>query len=546
MKKHPLLAGTVLSLFLSLAFIGLTYAGNGLAKLAYLPFDAFDFAARTLPGAVVNFGIDLMVRIITGLQLGPTALTAKLAEQSIAIVQFLVMGAVFGLVVTAVARRRAKNAVQTGVLGGLVLWLLMLGMETSLGFPALTSPILSAIWLLGLCAAWGWLLGEWARLSLLPAEEVTYSASRRRFLSTVGGGSLLVLLGGVGLARLLQESVASVPTQPASGAGSLLPTPTALAPLEVHTNGPAASPPLATLQARFQPVPGTRAEITPTSDFYRIDINVGVPTTDINTWRCSVEGLVDKPMLLSIDQLRAYPSLSQAVTLECISNPLGGDLTSTAVFSGVPLKTVLAEAGLHSDATWIDIEAFDGFYESLSLTEAMDDRTILVYDMNGAPLTPNHGSPLRIYIPNHYGMKQPKWIERIHVADHQGPGYWVDRGWSATAIPQTTSVIDTVAIGSRDPQTKTVPVGGIAYAGARGISKVEVQVDGGPWTAVELRLPPLSPLTWVQWRYAMPDTPGQHTLRVRAYDGTGKLQTEEASDTLPNGATGLFTYSAVL
>jgi hypothetical protein len=136
-------------------------------------------------------------------------------------------------------------------------------------------------------------------------------------------------------------------------------------------------------------------------------------------------------------------------------------------------------------------------------------------------------------------MKQPKWITSLAAIDHHGPGYWVDRGWSEEAIPQTTSVIDTVPTDAYDAQTGILPIGGIAYAGARGISKVEVQVDNGPWEMAELRNPPLSPLTWVEWRYQWKAVIGQHTFRVRAYDGTGQLQKAESTDTYPDGATGL-------
>jgi hypothetical protein len=166
----------------------------------------------------------------------------------------------------------------------------------------------------------------------------------------------------------------------------------------------------------------------------------------------------------------------------------------------------------------------------------MDPRTLLVYGMNGETLPVEHGFPLRIYRPNRYGMKQPKWITHIEAIDKEGPGYWVERGWSAEAHPQIVSVIDTVA--KDQAADGKIPVGGIAWAGDRGIQKVEVQVDDGVWDAAILRTPPLSPLTWVQWRYDWPTSPGRHTFRVRATDGTGALQIEDVSDVYPNGATG--------
>jgi hypothetical protein len=175
------------------------------------------------------------------------------------------------------------------------------------------------------------------------------------------------------------------------------------------------------------------------------------------------------------------------------------------------------------------------------MVEAQDERTLLAYAMNEEPLPAEHGFPLRLCIPNHYGMKQPKWIRSLHVIDHQGAGYWVDRGWSRSAIVRTTSVIDAVDTSGMDPSTRVVPVGGIAFAGSRGISGVEIQVDDGPWNAVELRVPALSPLTWVQWRYLWPATEGRHTLRVRATDGNGTLQESKENGSFPDGATGLYS-----
>jgi DMSO/TMAO reductase YedYZ molybdopterin-dependent catalytic subunit len=164
---------------------------------------------------------------------------------------------------------------------------------------------------------------------------------------------------------------------------------------------------------------------------------------------------------------------------------------------------------------------------------------LLVYGMNGDTLPIEHGYPLRIYIPNRYGMKQPKWITHIEAIDHEGAGYWVDRGWSAQARPHIVSVIDTIA--QEGVVDGKIPVGGIAWAGDRGIQRVEVQIDDGEWNEAVLRTPPLGPLTWVQWRYGWLREAGQHAFRVRATDGTGTLQIEERSGVRPDGATGYHT-----
>lgn len=201
-------------------------------------------------------------------------------------------------------------------------------------------------------------------------------------------------------------------------------------------------------------------------------------------------------------------------------------------------------AGMKPTAEELFIEAADGFYESVAMSDLMDDRTMFAYEMNGAPLPQENGYPLRIIIPNRYGMKQPKWIVNMEVLDQEGRGYWVERGWSPEAFVRATSVIDNVALEAADEEMGTVPVGGIAYAGANGISKVELQVDDGPWLEAELRAPPLSHLTWVQWLYDWPRETGRHLFKVRAYDGLGVLQVVESNPVRPDGATGIHEVSA--
>lgn len=197
---------------------------------------------------------------------------------------------------------------------------------------------------------------------------------------------------------------------------------------------------------------------------------------------------------------------------------------------------------MQPEAQELFIEAEDGFYEGVTKQDMMDPRTLLVYAMNGETLPQRHGFPLRIYIPNRYGMKQPKWITRIEAIEGEGPGYWVDRGWSEEARPHIVSIIDNVAV-DQPLEDGRIPIGGIAWAGDRGIQQVEVQVDDGPWQAAQLRLPPLSTLTWVQWRYDWPAESGDHTFRVRATDGNGTLQIREETDVRPDGATGYHTVT---
>jgi hypothetical protein len=210
---------------------------------------------------------------------------------------------------------------------------------------------------------------------------------------------------------------------------------------------------------------------------------------------------------------------------------------------------LLPDWRLKPGATHLKIRSADDFFEVVSLDAIRaDPRIMLTYAWDGVPLPREHGFPLRIYIPDIHGMKQPKWIESIEAIDHWEPGYWVERGWNKVAEVHATSVIDTVAVDMTiigPDHRKLVPIGGIAYAGARGISKVEVQTDGGPWEQAELRTP-LSQLTWVIWRYNWPYQPGMHTFTVRCYDANGTPQIATPSPPEPNGATGLYSRSMML
>jgi DMSO/TMAO reductase YedYZ molybdopterin-dependent catalytic subunit len=530
MKRISVILGIILGLLTSIPIIVLTYLGDQLAEMPFVPFDLFDFLARILPGAVVTFGIDTIVWIITSLKLGSLSETAKLAEQTIALIQFVIIGGVFGLVLAALGRwSTARKLPLLGFLGGLVLLLLFIPVEVYLGFPAV-GPISSLLWLAIIFGGWGLTLGWLLRQTAVPETVPLESASRRRFLYLLGTGVAALVAGAIGLGFLFRRREPAVEqAQPTFNPGD--------------TSGPAASPSEEALSGRIEPAPGTRPEITANQDFYRIDIDTLPPEIDAEKWQLEITGQVERPLKLTLAEIRSRPAVSQYITLSCISNEIGGDLISTSLWKGVPLKHILEEAGLRPEAQEVYIEAADGFYESVSMADMKDERTLLVYEMNSKPLPAEHGFPLRIYIPNRYGMKQPKWIKRLEIIDREGRGYWVDRGWSKEAIPQTTSVIDNVAVGEIDPERQTVPIGGIAYAGARGISQVEVQVDDEAWQAAKLRIPPLSPLTWVQWRYDWPAHSGRHVARVRAYDGNGDLQILKEQGVRPDGATGVHSFT---
>jgi DMSO/TMAO reductase YedYZ molybdopterin-dependent catalytic subunit len=533
MSRRRTFKGTLWGGLTSAGVIGLTYLGHRGAGLPFVPFDVFDWLARVLPGSIINLTIDGMVKVITALKIGPTWAVAKGVEQSLALALLVGAGLVLGAVLGGLAGRPGRNLPVWGAAGGLALLGPALAAEVKVGFPP-AGPLLSVLWLTVVFLGWGTLLGRLIQV-LASGRREAPSAERRRFLWIAGLGSFAVGVSALGV-RLLSGTRAvedaAAPDVPESLLAQL-----------ALTSGPAASPPLRELEARPAPAPGTRPEITANDKFYRIDIDTRPPRVDASEWRLEVVGLVEKPLRLTLAEIAAMPAQRQALTLSCISNPVGGDLISTGIWTGVRLKDVLAQAGLRPQVRAINVAAVDGFYESIPLAEALDDRTLLVYAMNGDPLPPAHGFPLRVYIPGHYGMKQPKWIVRLEAADREGPGYWVDRGWDRKAVPRTTSVIDAIAV--RAARADVIPVGGIAYSGDRGISQVELRVDDGPWQTAVLRTPPLSPLTWVEWRFDWrAPRRGRHVLRVRARDGRGVLQDPADHDTFPAGATGIFSKSA--
>ena len=517
-----------LGVLTSIPVMALSYLAEAIAGLPFTPFDLFDGLARVLPGDLLTFGIDALVSVITALNIGPTSEVAKTVEQGMALLMFVAIGASFGLILRWLGRADPPQLTGFGVRAGAVLFGAFWLISVAIGFSQ-ANGLWIGLWFAILYVSWGWSLG-WLiqRAGPVLAGDPSSSLSRREFVGLLGGSVVTISIGSWGVASLLGKK-----EQPAPVQVKILDTSTL-----------ADSPSAEALAARIDPAPGTRLEVTANEDFYRIDINTRKPRLVPETWRLELKGLVDRPLSLTLDEIRAMPPLSYFHTLSCISNRIGGDLISTTRWTGVRVRDVLEMAGMHSTAEELFIEAADGFYESVSMSDLLGDRTIFAYAMNGQPLPDDHGFPLRIIIPHRYGMKQPKWIVNMEVLDREGRGYWVERGWSEEAFVRTTSVIDNVATAAADEEMGTVPVGGIAHAGANGISKVELQVDDEPWVEADLRDPGLSPLTWVQWRYDWPRETGRHIFKVRAYDGLGKLQVLDSNPVRPDGATGIHELSA--
>jgi DMSO/TMAO reductase YedYZ molybdopterin-dependent catalytic subunit len=287
---------------------------------------------------------------------------------------------------------------------------------------------------------------------------------------------------------------------------------------------------------------GISPEVTPVQNFYVVSKNFSDPAVAAQGWSLTVGGMVDKPLKLSLADLRGLPSATEYVTLECISNNVGGKLMSTGSFTGVSLRDLLAMAGPTSSGTWAAFKANDGYAESLPISLINGAPEILVaYDLDGSPLPQAHGFPARMLIPGHYGMKGPKWLDSITVVDHESGGYWEAQGWDHNAFVKTTARFDVPRDGDIIKLGPLSPAG-VAFAGTRGISKIEYSTDAGrTWNAATFKAA-LSPLTWVLWQCDWtPGAEGAYNLQVRATDNSGTLQSSQSSPSYPTGASGYHT-----
>jgi len=356
-----------------------------------------------------------------------------------------------------------------------------------------------------------------------PAPVGGASTGRRRFLQLTGVSVVsAAIVGAIGRSLAQRRNVG------AARAGVVLPTP---------SGPPAVAPPDAELS-----VPGLATYTTSNAGFYRIDTAVVIPQVDPAGWALRIHGRVARPMILTFDDLLRRPMIERYITLACVSNEVGGHLIGNARWLGVPVKDLLDEAGPLPGADQVVSRSVDGFTAG-SPTEVLRDGrdAMIAIGMNGEPLPVAHGFPVRMVVPGLYGyVSATKWLAELELtsfADYDA--YWVPRGWAAKAPIKTQSRIDT----PRDRATVasgTVTVAGVAWAQHRGIAKVEVSVDDGPWQEATLA-GTVSIDTWCQWMWRWQATPGKHQLQVRATDNTGVTQTEELAPPDPDGATGWHT-----
>ncbi len=284
------------------------------------------------------------------------------------------------------------------------------------------------------------------------------------------------------------------------------------------------------------------------SDFYVVTKNAGGdPVLSARDWRLIVDGAVNRPVQLDYQTLRQLPAVSVAKTLECISNltakceltSFGCDLISTAQWTGARLTDVLALAGgMKPGVVTIAAISADEYSSALPSDAATDPEVLLVYAMNGQVLPREHGFPVRLLAPGRYGLKNAKWLVNLRPMTQQYVDWWGQRNWSQTAVVKTMSRIDVPVAGAR-LQAGSQQMSGIAYAGTRGIAKVEFSSDGGKTWQVATLTPGPGRDTFLQWEGTFRIDAGvPATLVSRATDGSGQLQAEQFSLPQPNGGMG--------
>ena len=545
------MAGLVAGIIATLVMLGLSIVANGISLpevvgsqlTALMPASVFDYLHETI-------GADAKHYLFDGIVVGQCLV-------------FALSGALYNLFLASSGKVTAKQSSSTskqqentalqasetklqlyhGVLLAGLLWLLVgfiflplmgagiFGAWLSIGF------INSVVSLAVVGASFGLLfvpLRNWfaarpekvraSRVDAGNGDEVEGGLSRRTILKrgfVIAGVGLL----GIGAWRFITQGV-NTTAAPVSH-------------LIQHFKSKIVPPPIPNY-GEIHPTKFLSPEITSNDQFYIVSKNLfSDPVVGAGLWQLSVDGYVDHPFTLTYDELLALPMQQQYESMMCVSNEVGGQYMSNALWEGVPLRQLLQRAGVKAGAIKVVFYAVDGYSDSIHLDKALEPTTLLAVRMNGAILPQSHGFPARMLVPGIYGMKHCKWLTRIEVVKDNYQGYWQQRGWSDAAPIRMTARIDTPLIGVNVPVNQTTNVAGVAFSGNKGISEVDVSLDAGKtWQRATLKRP-LSDLTWVLWEYLwQPTTRGTYTLVVRATDGDGKVQEFEESRAFTSGITG--------
>jgi DMSO/TMAO reductase YedYZ molybdopterin-dependent catalytic subunit len=514
------------------------YVGAGLLGFPFPPLAIFQVLIVPVPGSVQSFMVDTF---------------REYAKYSAFVAASAMYAVMYGLIAVGVAfvfkgNLRGKDR-QVTLVGVGVPTVIALGLQLELAnaFPAISS--LYGWVLAGVLAVAVNLIYAKTLINYITIPPATVTAKqtpmasvpsvRRGFLKkAIIGAAVLVLAAvaaKVGLSILQNQPVVtsgtSIPINPSAGQTTAIQT------SQTTTSTTASSLPPIFSDPRISDL--VASEVTDDRVFYRVDINPIPPQLNLDSWSLKLHGIVNNSQTLGMNSLLQLPPIDEYATLECVSNTIfpPGGLISNAKWTGVPLAMLLKQAGLQSDSNYVVFRCADGYTVGIPIARALEPGALLAYKMNDVPLPTEHGFPLRAIVPGIYGMMNAKWITEIEVTSEVYLGFWQERGWSNDARIKTTSIIYYPR--SSVQLNGSTPIAGVAFAGDRGIGKVEVSVDGGnTWNEATLK-PPRSPYSWVLWAYEWtPATAGTASIMVRATDAEGQLQDPTETQSFPDGASG--------
>jgi DMSO/TMAO reductase YedYZ molybdopterin-dependent catalytic subunit len=286
----------------------------------------------------------------------------------------------------------------------------------------------------------------------------------------------------------------------------------------------------------------TAGRITPVDRFYEQSY-AGFPQLDDFEWKVNLNGLFDNPMELGLFDLKRRPTVEVMRTLECIGNPVGGTLIGNTTWTGISLRALLEEAGIQPEAGYVLFLSADDYETSITTELALDERSLIVYEMDGQPLPIKHGFPARMLLPGVYGQKQPKWVTSIRASERDSIGTWEQKGWSNAATIQVNSKIETPKLRQIIPAHAPFQITGFAFTDPSGVAQVDVSIDDGQtWRPAELLHGPDEGV-WTLWHWTWEDPqPGKYVVVARATDGNGVAQVESGTfgvlnNVFPNGTS---------
>ncbi|AWB26905.1 molybdopterin-dependent oxidoreductase [Halococcoides cellulosivorans] len=479
----------------AIAAVAGSYAAVG-RQPAFLVAPVERAISGAMPGQIVGFAIETFGSLGQEINfLMATALT-------IAVLSVLVRLAIPD-------EPSVRDALAVGVTG-VGTWLLATGVT---GAPliavaaALPAALVVAV---GLTIRWGW-----------PTDEEV-SDSRRTVLAAVAGG-------GVGLTGYLVGQTRST----GDGSPDLVPG--------SNVDHDAIQASLAAAEDRELAYEGLDPLVS--EDFYQVSIGAVDPDVDREAWSLSLTGEVDDPVEVDFQDILEMPAENRFVTLRCVSDPLNGEKHDNALWTGVPVTELLDQVEISSDCDCVMLHGADDYFVQFPLPAL--EESLLAYGMNGNALPRGHGAPLRALVPDRWGEVNTKWITEIEFLDTASAGYWEQRGWNGTGPVHPVAKLHT----TRDRADGTRLLGGHAYAGTRGVSRVDVSIDGGDtWAEAELSesldLPEdvIGPQSgaphdaWRQWAYTYEPPSDEHVVEVRMVTADGTVQPRE-NPGLPNSGS---------